>query len=198
MTKLEETLTILDFFGKRIIAKNDFLLRNKSFDVNTCIEENIKQCKNTNEICFECKEKMVQIHTYFSMSIIDLASFIDEYDTKFDITVTDDKNIVERINNFKVNNKDLKRKVNWNKLKNIRNKVLAHNLRNKNDNYRLSINELFEVNSMFNNLNDFTTMMLSFNAFFHQFQNEFDIEIKKGYESFKSEYSKLKLEKNKK
>lgn len=68
------------------------------------------------------------------MNIIDLASFIDEYDKRFDITVTDDKNIVERINNFKVKNKDLKRKVNWNKLKNIRNKVLAHNLRNKNDN----------------------------------------------------------------
>ena len=194
MTKLEETLTILDFFGKRIKAKNDFLLRNKSFDINNCIKENLLQSKSINETSIDCKDKVIQIHTYFSMNIIDLASFIDEYDNRFDNTVTDDKNIVERINNFKVKNKDLKRKVNWNKLKNIRNKVLAHNLRNKNDNYRLSINELFEVNSMFNNLNDFTTMILIFDEFFEQFQNEFKKEIKNGYESFKSEYSKIKLE----
>ena len=194
MNKLEETLTILDFFGKRIKAKNDFLLRNKSFDINNCIKENLLQSKSINETSIDCKDKVIQIHTYFSMNIIDLASFIDEYDNRFDNTVTDDKNIVERINNFKVKNKDLKRKVNWNKLKNIRNKVLAHNLRNKNDNYRLSINELFEVNSMFNNLNDFTTMILIFDEFFEQFQNEFKKEIKNGYESFKSEYSKIKLE----
>lgn len=134
MTKLEETLTILDFFGKRIKAKNDFLLRNKSFNIDICIKENLLQRKSIDESSIDCKDKVVQIHTYFSMNIIDLASFIDEYDKRFDITVTDDKNIVERINNFKVKNKDLKRKVNWNKLKNIRNKVLAHNLRNKNDN----------------------------------------------------------------
>lgn len=197
MTKLEETLTILDFFGKRIKAKNDFLLRNKSFNIDICIKENLLQRKSIDESSIDCKDKVVQIHTYFSMNIIDLASFIDEYDKRFDITVTDDKNIVERINNFKVKNKDLKRKVNWNKLKNIRNKVLAHNLRNKNDNYRLSINELFEINSMINNLNDFTNMILSFDEFFEQFQNEFKEEIKNSYESFKSEYSKLKLEKNK-
>ncbi|WP_269241899.1 hypothetical protein [Flavobacterium limnophilum] len=195
MTKLEETLTILDFYGKRIKGKNDFLLKNKSFDLGACIKENLSLGKSTNETSIICKDKIVQIHTYFSMNIIDLTSFIDEYDNKFDITVTENKIIAKRINNFKVENKNLKKKINWNKLKNIRNTVFAHNLRNKNNNYRLSINELFEANSMFNNLNDFTSMIICFNEFFDQFQNEFQDEIKIGYESFKSEYEKLKLEK---
>ena len=197
MTELDESLTILDFYGGRIKGKNNFLMSNISFDINTCIKENSLLGKNTNEIGILCKDKIVQIHTYFSMNIIDLGSFIDEYDRKFISNVTDDATIAERITNFKTKNKDLKKKVNWNKLKNLRNTVFAHNLRNKRSS-RLSINELFEANSMFNNLNEFTSMILSFDEFFEKFQNEFKEEIKNGNESFKLEYTKLILQKNKK
>ena len=39
MTELDESLTILDFYGGRIKGKNNFLMSNISFDINTCIQE---------------------------------------------------------------------------------------------------------------------------------------------------------------
>jgi hypothetical protein len=195
MTKLEETLTILDFYGKRIKGKNDFLIKNKSFNIDSYVKENLRLGKNPNEISVICKDILLQIHTYFSINIIDLVSFKNEYDNYFIEDITDEKSTKEKIKNFKNVNKDLKKKVAWNKLENIRNKVLAHNLRDKNNSYKLSIEQLEEVNTMFNNLNEFTSKIESFNVFFEKFQKEFETEIKKGYESYKLDYTKLKSEK---
>lgn len=192
MSPLDETLTILDFYGKRIKGKNDFLIKHKSFDVNTYVANNIKLGLDINEISFNCKEIVVQMHSYFSLNIIDLKSFNDEYNSFFNEKVTDNLILKNKISNFRQKNQKLYNQINWQNLNNIRNKVLAHNLRDKNNCNRLSLAQLKITNSMFNDLTYFTLICEIFQNFFKEFRETFENEIKIGYTNFESEYSKLK------
>ena len=194
MNKLEESLTILDFFGKRIIGKNNFLIDKHPFDINKCIKENLSRGKSVNETSIICKDIILQIHTYFSMNIIDLNSFNDEYTSFFNNGITDNLEIKNRIKTFRTKNKTIYNSIDWKQIKELRHKVFAHNLRDNRNNNKLSLKHLEEANTLFNNIEEFINMLKPFNIFFNNFQNEFNKEIIKGYESFKHEYKKLKNE----
>lgn len=96
MTKLQETLSILDFFFSRIQGKANFL---KKFSGKTLEEivynefnKNANRSldeKDINKISRVSADLLIQIHTYLCINIIDINSLYDEYTSYFNISCTD-------------------------------------------------------------------------------------------------------------
>ncbi len=185
MTKLQKTLSILEFYNGRIKAKLNFLKQNSEFKIGECIRfetfkilnldidinEKVKICKE------KCIDKFNHLHSYFTTNLIEINSFYDEYHDYFIELSTDDLSEKAKIAELRKLNKELLKKVDFVKIKRMRNNVLAHNLRDKKNNNRLSIDTLKEVNNWFNNLKEFINCCEIINQVFINISLEFKKEI---------------------
>ncbi|MFR0656970.1 hypothetical protein SB719_20705, partial [Pantoea sp. SIMBA_079] len=77
-------------------------------------------------------EKFSLVHENFAKGIVDLYSFKQEYDDFFNSKCKENEFLREKILKFKKDNKHLINDLDWNEIIDLRNTILAHNLRDKN------------------------------------------------------------------
>ncbi|WP_345990172.1 hypothetical protein AAEU33_21130 [Chryseobacterium sp. Chry.R1] len=145
MTKLSECLIILNFIGLKIEHLNNVHINYGFTDLLTGIkrdmyrklynigvsEEILDSEKYGQFIAEEASEKFSLVHENFAKGIVDLYSF-KEYDNFFNSKCTEDEFLREKILKFKKDNKHLINDVDWDEIIDLRNTILAHNLRDKN------------------------------------------------------------------
>ncbi|PIQ48200.1 MAG: hypothetical protein COW03_11140 [Cytophagales bacterium CG12_big_fil_rev_8_21_14_0_65_40_12] len=98
--------------------------------------------KKQEEISREVSDFRLILHNYIRLNIIDMCSFIDEYNSFFKETITVEERISQRIKKVKDKNKVIKKRIDWQKLKTIRNISMAHNLRDRKSRNELSLDNL--------------------------------------------------------
>lgn len=144
MTKLSESLIILNFLGLKIESLYNHFINYGFSDLQTGIKKDlwrklfnlgIDEHTLNSEVykSFINEESSLifsLLHENFAKGIIDLYSFKQEYDIFFN-TKFDDSAINNRILNFKENNRSRINEIDWNEIKDLRNTILAHNLRSK-------------------------------------------------------------------
>lgn len=206
ITKLQETLSILNFYNGRIEGKLKFIKKNKDFNFNQCFEKEFKRNINPNEnfeqnriritniIKENCNDRLNQIHSYFSMNLIEMKSFYDEY-KNFNVKCTDKISEKNRIEKIRSENASLMKKINWIKIERFRNEVLAHNMRENNKEKSLAIKTLIEFNSFFSKLDEFIIFCDIQNQIFRNIKLEFSNEINEANEAIKKQYLSIKKEK---
>ena len=164
MDKISETLVILDHIGRIIKSRADYCKRHIPFDtleavgskMNEYIErgfepKDLRTEEIANKISRECADIRIALHNYTRLNIIDMFSFNDEYNKFFNEKHIEDPELQIRILKVKRKNKNIRKKLNWDQLKRFRNVVMAHNLRDKHDSNKLSINILKEINELMMN-----------------------------------------------
>ncbi|WP_449399204.1 hypothetical protein [Chryseobacterium wanjuense] len=146
MTKLSECLIILNFIGLKIEYLNNVHINYGFTDLLTGIkndmyrklynlgvsEEILDSEKYRQFIAEEASEKFSLVHENFAKGIVDLYSFKQEYDDFFNSKCTENEFLREKILKFKKDNKHLINDLDWNEIIDLRNTILAHNLRDKN------------------------------------------------------------------
>lgn len=191
MSKLHESLLILNFIGLKIESVFNILIAYGFTDLQTGIsrsvyrklynlgieEQLLSSGKYQAHIKKETSEIFALVHENYLKGIIDLYSFKQEYDSFFNLNIVEVISIQTRILNFKNENKPIINDLNWEEIKNLRNTILAHNLRDKKNNNKFA-NKNF---SKFIILTlDFKKCLLYFtqmNILYQNFKEEFKIEL---------------------
>lgn len=201
MNKLEETLCILLHYYDTINGRTNFCKRNIDFNISDYISKRLLENKDYNSNIFtkddpflakisrECADLKVTLHSYLCLNIIDIFSFNDEYNKYFIENLFEDEETKLRIKRVKEKNKLVRRKLDWKKLERFRNQILAHNLRDNNNN--LSINVLKEITEFLLNLKagvEFSEIILEI---FDNIRNEFEKEITESKYALKEIIKKL-------
>ena len=158
-----------------------------AYPVNDYIKNEISKIENYNlniiiendpilaKISRECVDLKITLHSYLCLNIIDIFSFNDEYNKYFVENKFQDDSIKSRIKSVKTINKNIRKKLDWNKLERFRNQILAHNLRD--DQKRLSVKVLKELTEFLLNLKsgiEFSEVVLEM---FDNIRFEFEKEI---------------------
>lgn len=188
MEKLHETLLILDHFEGVIAGRKNYCKRNIGFNLSDCVSKELNEkmkvnhdinsiSKISNEISRKCTDRKIILNSYISLNFIDMFSFNDEYTKFFNTTNFEDENIQKRILNVLKNNSEIKKKIDWEQLRKFRNNVLAHNLRDKQNYYKLSINTLKELSGFLNNLKASIEYCEVISEMFVNIENEFKNEL---------------------
>ena len=194
MTKLSESLIILNFIGLKIESLFNHFINYGFSDLQTGIKKDlwrklfnlgIDEHTLNSEVykSFINKESSLifsLLHENFSKGIIDLYSFKQEYDSFFN-TKFDDDAINNRILNFKENNRSRINEIDWNEIKDLRNTILAHNLRSKKENYSIA-NDC--INKFVNLSLDFKKGLLYFtlmNMLYNNLKEEFATELQTAF-----------------
>lgn len=152
MSKLSESLIILNFIGLKLESIFNILINYGVTDFQTGVnrgiyrklynlgidEKELDSEKYKNFIEKESSELFGLIHENLSKGIIDLYSFKQEYDSFFNIKCIDDVATQNKIQNFKEKNKTLINQIDWDEIKDLRNTILAHNLRDKKNNNQIA------------------------------------------------------------
>lgn len=192
MTKISESLIVLNFIGLKFESLYKILTDNGMTDFNTGIRRNIyrklynlgidEETLNSEKykrfIENESSEMFTLIHENISKGIIDLYSFKQEYDGYFNSKFTENESLKIKILKFKEENKSIIDQLDWSEIKDLRNTILAHNLRDK------KINNSFAHSNMtkFVKLSlDYKKCLLYFTLMWKvylNFKNDFNIELK--------------------
>lgn len=205
MNQIQETLLILNHFANVIRSRTDFCKRNINFSVSNCITEKMldkirqglqpKAFSNDpllTEISRECADIKIILHSYICLNIIDMFSFNDEYSKFFNEVKFGDNSIKNRIARVKSINKTIRNSINWKQLGDFRNKVLAHNLRDKNNSHKFSIQQLRDLNKdILSNLENGIMYSEVVLKLFDNIEREFASEIIEAQEALKVEILKL-------
>lgn len=155
MKKISESLTILNFLGIKFESLFKLLTDNGLTDFHTGTRRNVyrklynlgidEQTLESEKykafIETESSEIFSLIHENISKGIIDLYSFKQEYDGFFNSN-NDDKELNAKILKFKEENKSKINEIDWTEIKDLRNTILAHNLRDKKRNYSIAHNNI--------------------------------------------------------
>lgn len=161
MVRLIESVQILTKFARDIGNRNSLIV---DFDFPT---RNLEEIKDKN---------LTLLNSLFYMSIIESVSFLDEYQQVFGIKT--EKNFKDRIIVVKAINKPLISRIGeWKDLRELRNNLLAHNMRKgKNGDFVFSIKNL-DYNAP-RNLNDLfllsNLIMFSAETVYSEFKSEID------------------------
>lgn len=195
MRKISESLIILNFIGLKFEGLFNILTKNGFTDFHNGInrniyrklynlgvdEETLESEKYKSYIKSESNYIFELIHENISKGIIDLYSFKQEYDGFFNIKNNDDQLINDKILKFKEENKIRFDEIDWIEVKNIRNTILAHNLRDKKRNNSLAHDNLNKFVNLSLNYKKcllyFTVMSIVHN----NLKKEFRVELKNAY-----------------
>lgn len=206
MNNLQETLVILNHFEGRINGRTNYCKRNVDFNLADCVKTKLDEFYGENlepnekieltngSFAREYADKLIIIHSYLCLNIIDIFSFNDEYLKFFTEKITEDQNIASRIRKVREKNKEIRKKINWADLKNYRNIGLAHNLRHKDENkeYRLSIKTMANISDFMKDLKKPIEYSETITLMFENIRNEFADELKEAYELLMSDINDLR------
>lgn len=196
MNKLQESLLILNHFDGLINGRTEFCKRHIGFTIEQCVksklinsmyENDVGKALKATEIARECADKRIIIHSYLCLNIIDMFSFDDEFIKYFNEKLTDDENIAIRIRKVRAENKLIRNKIDWQELKRFRNIALAHNLRDKKNEYRLSLITFIHLNNLIRDFEKAIQYCETVTKLFRNVKKEFKAELKD---------AKLELEKD--
>jgi hypothetical protein len=190
MDKLHETLLILQHFQNVIQSRTDFCKRNNDTVTNSSVPtmmikfmrkgypiSSFNDEKVQEEISREVSDLSLILHNYIRLNIIDMYSFNDEYNGFFQEKITKNQNIIKRINTVKILNKRVRNQIDWDKLKKFRNISLAHNLRDKGNQNRLSVDNMRLLKNEFSTLDIGIKYSDIITTMFQNIQNEFSLEL---------------------
>lgn len=191
MTKLSETLIILNFLGLKIESLFNHFLNYGFTDIKTGIkrdlwrklfslgidENTLNSEKYKSFINEESSLIFSLFHENFSKGIIDLYSFKQEYDNFFQAKFDDDT-INNRIVNFRKKNSKTINQIDWSEIKDLRNTVLAHNLRNKKENNSIANANIVKFAKLSLDYNKGLLYFTLMNMLYQDFKEEFAIELK--------------------
>lgn len=206
MNKLQESLLILNHFDGLINGRTEFCKRHIGFTVEQCItsklinsiygggiDNPLKNSLNHDKIARECADTRIIIHTYLCLNIIDMFSFDDEYIKCFNEKLSENENLSERIRKFRADNRSLRNKIDWGELKIFRNIVLAHNLRDKKNDNRLSLVTFVHLNNLIKDFEKAIQYCETVTKIFANIKKEFKFEITDAQLSLKNEIETLKI-----
>lgn len=156
MSKVSESLIILNFIGIKFESLFKLLTDNGLTDFKTGTQRNVyrklynlgidekilESEKFKSFIESESSEIFSLIHENLSKGIIDLYSFKQEYDVFFNSNNTENKELNAKILKFKEENKSRISEIDWTEIKDLRNTILAHNLRDKKRNNSFAYNNI--------------------------------------------------------
>ncbi len=198
MTKISESLIVLNFIGLKFESLFKILTDNGMTDFDTGIRQNIyrklynlgidEETLNSEKyktfIENESSEIFALIHENISKGIIDLYSFKQEYDGFFNCKYEDDELLNFKIRKFKEKNKKIIYELDWIEIKDLRNTILAHNLRDKKKNNSIAQNNIkkFVKLSL-----DYKKCLLYFTQMCIVYENlktEFNVELKNAFREF--------------
>ena len=196
--ELDSTLLVLTHLNETIKSRTNFCKRNVQFSYNECIRQKITEKIDLKieisdspsdpilaQIARECVDLKLIQHNYNRLNIIDMFSFNDEYCNFFSVEKFNDEITKKRIEKVKEINKTVRKKINWTQLQKFRNNILAHNLRDKKDNYKIALKTFSEIDIYL----DKTSLAIEYSEVVLQiYQNifqEFEVEIELAKENLK-------------
>ena len=196
MNRLHESLLILNHFYNVINERNKYCKRYIGFTVESCvssklinsmyegkIENPLKNQINHEIIARECADTKIMIHNYLCLNIIDMFSFNDEYINYFNEKLTDDEKIKKRIRLLRKENKLIRNNIDWKQLKRFRNIILAHNLRDKKNNNKLSLLTFVHLNNLIGDFENAIQYCEIIIEMFEKIEKEFKVEIENAQKS---------------
>lgn len=197
MEKLNETLIILNHFAGVIEGRTNYCKRNINFNISDCATQGIQEKFKINqnpyatpeiltEISRNCVDQKIILHSYISLNFIDMFSFNDEYTKYFNSANFDDNKLKTRILKVLKNNSIIRKKIDWELIRKFRNNVLARNLRDNQNNFKLSISTLKELSEFLNNLK----ASIEYCEVISEIYANIEIEFKTEILEFKSELIK--------
>ena len=112
-------------------------------------------------------------------------SFNDEYLNYFNVANVEDEAIKMRIFKVLQKNTEIKKRIDWEQLKRFRNNILAHNLRDKKNDNKLSVKTFKELSGLTNNMEFSIKYFEVVLNMFKNIQDEFQFEIVEAYNKLK-------------
>lgn len=196
--ELDSTLLVLNHLNETIKSRTNFIIRNEQFDYNECIRQKITEKIDLKieisdlpsdpiltQIARECVDLKLILHNYSRLNIIDMFSFNEEYCKFFSVEKFNDENIKSRIEKVKKVNKAVRKKIDWTLLEKFRNNILAHNLRDDKDNYKIALKTFSEIDIYL----DKTSFAIEYSEvvlqIYHNVFLEFELEIELAKENLR-------------
>ena len=193
MKKISESLTVLNFIGIKFESLFKLLTDNGLTDFHTGIrrnvyrklynlgidEETLESEKYKAFIETESSEIFSLIHENISKGIIDLYSFKQEYDGFFNSN--DDKELNAKILKFKEENKLRINKIDWTEIKDIRNTILAHNLRDKKTNNSIAHNNIKKFVKLSLDYKKCLLYFTQMSIVYFNLKKEFSVELRNAF-----------------
>lgn len=198
MKKLNESLIILLHFGlknkmiyeicKKYAVKTKSFRRDvivikrlqdlKKHEIELNLEENLEvKLEYVEHLYKEADEIMNLVRQNISQGIIDMYSFLNEYNSFFNSNISQDEKVKDKIINFKKNNKVFINSIDWEKIKLYRNTVLAHNLRVKKEKNLIAFNNLTSFNELANDYEKCSDYFHKINVVYNNLIEFFEYEI---------------------
>ncbi|GGG50508.1 hypothetical protein [Epilithonimonas arachidiradicis] len=192
MAKISESLIILNFIGIKFESLFKVLTDNGLTDFHTGIQRNVYRKlynlgideetlaseKYKSFIKTESSEIFPLIHENISKGIIDLYSFKQEYDGYFNSNDNDDKELNAKILKFKAENKSRLNEIDWTEIKDLRNTILSHNLRDKKRNNAIAHNNMQKFVKLSLDYKKCLLYFTQMSILHHNLKNEFSTELK--------------------
>lgn len=190
--KLIESYLVLNFLSNSIrkthnvcekygVVSSEFQLAFlKIFMYSNFKDLGIKFDHNNNELHQFISEQAIElvylIYESIGKGIIDMYSFYDEYNNFFRPNITNNPLYSDKIVKIKKLNKTLIKSVDWNIIRESRNQVLAHNIRDKNKNNEIAINSIKGYmefsNSIYDCAKKFKVIIGIFDLIKQEFEND--------------------------
>lgn len=206
MDKFYENLIILKHFYSIIKYRTDYCKKHIDFStfnhvgklmnfyIQNGIETDVTKFKEEpylSEFAEQASDIRLAIHNYLNINIIDIFSFDTEYNSFFNLKIQD-TDLKSRIEKVKNSNTNIRKQLNWDELKKIRNTVLAHNLRDKKSNYNFDLESLIILNQIVFNFEEGIRISSVILEIYENIEKEFKIEIIEAEKYLENQINKMK------
>lgn len=206
MDKFYENLIILKHFYSIIKYRTDYCKKHinystfnhvgklMNFYIQNGIETDVTKFKEEpylSEFAEQASDIRLAIHNYLNINIIDIFSFDTEYNSFFNSKIQD-TDLKSRIEKVKNSNTNIRKQLNWDELKKIRNTVLAHNLRDKKSNYNFDLESLIILNQIVFNFEEGIRISSVILVIYENIEKEFKIEIIEAEKYLENQINKMK------
>lgn len=165
-----------------------------NFYIQNGIETDVTKFKEEpylSEFAEQASDIRLAIHNYLNINIIDIFSFDTEYNSFFNSKIQD-TDLKSRIEKVKNSNTNIRKQLNWDELKKIRNTVLAHNLRDKKSNYNFDLESLIILNQIVFNFEEGIRISSVILEIYENIEKEFKIEIIEAEKYLEIQINKMK------